>query len=68
LRFLAEQKIGIIIVSSELTEILSVCDRIIVFGDGKIRAEFDGLGTTEEELLKAAATDNEEVYFNEKSQ
>ena len=61
LRALAEQKIGIIVVSSELPELLSLCDRIIVFGDGKIKAEFDGQSATEEKLIKAAATTEEEA-------
>ena len=65
LRMLAEQKIGVILVSSELPELLSVCDRIIVFGDGKIKAEFDGQSATEEMLMKAAAMDTEVEKYNE---
>jgi D-allose transport system ATP-binding protein len=55
LRKLASEKIGVIMVSSELPELLAVCDRIVVFANGKISAEFMGLEATEEELLKAAA-------------
>jgi D-allose transport system ATP-binding protein len=55
LRKLASEKIGVIMVSSELSELLAVCDRIIVFSNGKISAEFNGLEATEEALLKAAA-------------
>lgn len=65
LRSLVEQKIGVVMVSSELPELLSVCDRIIVFGNGKIKAEFDGQSATEEKLIKAAATNTEKDRINE---
>jgi len=66
LRALIEQKIGVIVVSSELPELLSVCDRIIVFSEGKIKAEFDGQSATEEALVRAAAsTSAEEERANE---
>jgi D-allose transport system ATP-binding protein len=57
LRALTAERIGVIVVSSELPELLSVCDRIIVFGGGKIKAEFDGAQATEEELIKAATVE-----------
>ncbi|GHT84449.1 cytochrome c6 [Spirochaetia bacterium] len=60
LRLLAKEKIGVIMISSELPELLSVCDRIIVFGEGRIKAEFNGMDATEEQLMKAAATNIEE--------
>lgn len=65
LRALVKQRIGVIVVSSELPELLSVCDRIIVFGDGKIKAEFDGQSATEEELIRAATAITEEDMINE---
>ena len=54
MRRLVKEKIGVVMVSSELPELLSICDRIIVFADGEITAEFDGREATEEGLLKAA--------------
>ena len=56
LRILVEKRIGVIVVSSELPELLSICDRIIVFCDGTIKAQFDGQTATEEALIKAATT------------
>ena len=50
----AENGIGVIVVSSELPELLSTCDRIIVFNEGTIRGEFLSIETSEEELVKAA--------------
>lgn len=61
MRELANEGIGVIVVSSEMPELLSVCDRIIVFADGKQRAEFDVEDATEEKLVRAAAHyDNDE--------
>jgi D-allose transport system ATP-binding protein len=60
LRSLASARIGVIMVSSELPELLALCDRIIVFANGTISAEFPVAGATEEKLLKAA-TDSREV-------
>jgi D-allose transport system ATP-binding protein len=62
LRKLASENIGVIVVSSEMPELLAVCDRIIVFAEGKISGEFKGSEASEELLLKAAtAKPNEET-------
>ncbi|MFZ1283257.1 MAG: ATP-binding cassette domain-containing protein, partial [Propionicimonas sp.] len=55
MRSLADNGIGVIVVSSELPEILAVCDRILVFAEGEITAEFTSDEATEEALVKAAA-------------
>lgn len=54
MRRLADEGIGIIVVSSELPELLGLCDRIIVMADGKITGEFKSNEATEEKLVKAA--------------
>ncbi len=55
LRELSDEGKGIIMVSSELPEVLNVCDRILVFRDGKIVHEYrDTEGLTEEEVVKYA--------------
>ena len=51
---LAGQGLGIIVVSSELPEILAVCDRILVMAEGSITAEFLASEATEDKILKAA--------------
>ncbi len=56
MRKLAEKGIGVMVVSSELPELLATCDRIIVFNAGKIRAEFSSDEVSEENLVKAATT------------
>ena len=57
IRELAESGIGIIIVSSELPELLSICDRIIVMNEGRLSGEFSSEEATEEKLVKAATID-----------
>ncbi len=56
MRRLATEGIGVIVVSSELPELLSTCDRIIVLNSGKINGEFIGKKITEEELVRAATS------------
>lgn len=54
MRDLADQGKGIIMISSELPELLSVCDRIVVFGNGKIKEIFPAAEATEEKIMLAA--------------
>ncbi len=53
-RKLAEQGKGIIFVSSELPEILTISDRIIVMNKGKIAGEFENKDATEEKIMMLA--------------
>ena len=55
MRTLADEGIGVILVSSELPEVPAVGDRILVFAEGRITAEFDAADATEEKLVHAAA-------------
>jgi len=54
MRQLANEGKGVIMVSSELPELLSVCDRILVFRKGEISAELSSLDATEEKIILAA--------------
>ena len=54
LRQLAEQGKAIIMVSSELPEILGVSDRIIVMCEGKVTAELQNNDLSEEDVIKYA--------------
>jgi D-xylose transport system ATP-binding protein len=49
---LKQQGIGIIMVSSELPEILGMSDRILVLNTGNITAEFKGEEATEETIME----------------
>ena len=51
---LAAQGISIIMVSSELSEVLGVSDRVLVMGEGRLRGEFLNQGLTQETVLAAA--------------
>ena len=54
MRRLADHGVGVIVVSSEMPELLGLCDRVIVMAEGRITAEFDMATATEEKLAKAA--------------
>lgn len=52
---LAKQGRGVIMVSSEMPEIMGVCDRIIVMSGGRIAGEVDGKNCTQEQIMGLAA-------------
>jgi inositol transport system ATP-binding protein len=51
---LAEQGKTIVMISSELEEILGLCDRVVVLYHGKITAEFERGAFNQENIIKAA--------------
>jgi D-xylose transport system ATP-binding protein len=51
---LVDEGVVIIMISSEMEEILGMSDRILVMADGKITGEFDIADATQEKLLKAS--------------
>jgi len=54
---MAKRKIGIIVISSELQEILGVCDRIIVMCQGRVTGELSRQEATENKVLTLAMAD-----------
>ena len=52
---LARQGKGVLIVSSEMPELMGICDRIIVMSGGRIAGEVDGRNCTQEEIMTLAA-------------
>ncbi|HHY46640.1 MAG TPA: sugar ABC transporter ATP-binding protein [Firmicutes bacterium] len=52
---LAREGIAIVMLSSELPELLGMCNRILVMRKGRIVAQFEACRTTQEELLKSAS-------------
>ena len=52
---LARQGKSIIIVSSELPELLGICDRILVMSGGYLTGEVDAKNTSQEEIMALAA-------------
>jgi erythritol transport system ATP-binding protein len=55
---LAEQGFGIIFVSSEMQEMLSIPDRVLVLSQGRVKGEFVHKELTEEKLVSASAIKN----------
>jgi len=51
---LAKQGVAVIMVSSELAEVLGVSDRVLVIGEGKLRGDFANQNLTQEMVLAAA--------------
>jgi ribose transport system ATP-binding protein len=56
---LANQGVGILMISSDLPEIMTMSDRIYVMRDGQIVKELDGYHTTQEEVISYATGGNE---------
>jgi len=55
LRQSAARGIGIVLISSDLTEVLGMCDRILVMREGRIAGEFARGDATEEKIIACAA-------------
>ena len=54
LRALAAEGVGILLISSELPEVLGLSDRILVMRAGRLAGRFEADRTTEEELIACA--------------
>lgn len=55
LRNLAASGVGILVISSELPELIGVCDRVLVVCEGRISGEVTGDGMTEENIMHLAS-------------
>jgi ribose transport system ATP-binding protein len=51
---LAAEGAGILFISSEIEELIGMCDRILVMGQGEIRGSHDRAGFDREEILRSA--------------
>lgn len=52
---LAAQGIGVVLISSELPELLGMSDRILVFHEGRLTAELEARDTSQEEIMHFAS-------------
>ena len=50
---LAEAGRGVVVISSEMPELLGICDRICVMNDGAFVGEFRGSDATQEKIMRA---------------
>jgi len=55
LRELADQGIGIIMISSELPEVIGMCDRVLVMREGRQCAPISGDQITEKGIIQLAS-------------
>ncbi len=55
LRELAKEGVGVIMVSSEMPELLGISDRIVVMSDGRVAGEVDAKAATQDEIMALAA-------------
>jgi ribose transport system ATP-binding protein len=55
LRQMADDGVGILMISSELPEILGVSDRVLVMREGRLVAEFDPEKNSQDDIMHAAA-------------
>jgi ribose transport system ATP-binding protein len=55
LRDLANQGVGVVVISSELPEIIGLCDRALVIRNGRLAGELAASEMTEEKLLRLAS-------------
>ncbi|HBA61725.1 MAG TPA: D-xylose ABC transporter ATP-binding protein [Elusimicrobia bacterium] len=53
IRKLADSGVGILMISSELPEIIGMCDRVLVMRDGRVSGEL-GAGASQEEIMHLA--------------
>ena len=51
---LCREGLGILVTSSELPELLTLCDRILVLAEGRLTAEFSRAEATEQRIMEAA--------------
>ncbi|MEP3332904.1 sugar ABC transporter ATP-binding protein [Sedimentitalea sp.] len=58
LRDLATSGVGIIVISSELPELIGLCDRVMVVREGRISGEVSGEDMTEENIMQLASVTN----------
>ncbi len=52
---LTERRVAILMISSEMPEILAMADRILVMRGGQVTAEFSAGEATQEKLLRSAS-------------
>ena len=58
LRSLVSQGMGLVVVSSELPELLTLSDRILVLREGKLMGELVNHHLTQEKIMTLAAGEN----------
>lgn len=68
LRELSDQGIGIIIISSEMPEIVGVCDRVIIIREGRLVRDIGGHEVTQKNIIAAISKEAKEAKEREYAQ
>jgi ribose transport system ATP-binding protein len=55
LRGLAEQGVGVIVISSELPEVIGISDRVVVIHEGRVSGALSGRAISEENIMRLAS-------------
>ncbi len=56
IRALAHNDVGVILYTSDMLELIGVCDRVLVMNQGGVTAELEGDDITEENIMKASVS------------
>jgi ABC-type sugar transport system ATPase subunit len=57
MRNLADGGVGILMISSELTEVIGMADRVIVMREGRVTGELIDADVTEENIMNLATSE-----------
>ncbi len=68
LRELANEGVGIIVISSELPELIGLCDRVLVIREGQFSGEVAGDAMTEENIMHLASIAQDAIQSEIKEQ
>jgi ABC-type sugar transport system ATPase subunit len=58
---LSESGVAVLFASSDLTELLGICDRIVVLREGEVAADLERENATEESILRAAVASHNAI-------
>ncbi|GAB4535326.1 MAG: sugar ABC transporter ATP-binding protein [Roseibium sp.] len=64
LRNLARSGVGIVVISSELPELIGLCDRVLVVREGRVGGEVRGTAMTEENIMHLASVGDVQATLN----
>jgi ribose transport system ATP-binding protein len=62
---LAKEGLAVLVVSSELEELIGICSRILVMREGELVFEIEGANASERELLRHAVAPTDSADFIE---
>jgi len=61
LRALADRGVAVVVISSELPEVVGLCDRVVVMNEGRVCGEIEGAGVGEHAIMSMACLESAET-------